>query len=70
MWTYARDAVPNHIEHWLESANAERWTEMKLRPLEGVVTSHTPTPDDQLLAVELAHLDRFRVIDEPPRPSF
>jgi hypothetical protein len=35
LWVYARDAVPRHIEHWLDGANGERWTEKKLRRLEG-----------------------------------
>lgn len=33
-WLYVRDAVPPHIERWLEGAEGERMTERALEPLE------------------------------------
>ena len=33
-WLYVRDAVPRHIEQWLDGAEGERWTEKQLAPLE------------------------------------
>jgi len=41
-WLYLRDAVPTHIERWLEGAQGEKWTEKRLRPLErdGWVVAH------------------------------
>jgi hypothetical protein len=41
-WLHLRDAVPQHIERWLDGANGERWTEKELRKLEraGWVVAH------------------------------
>lgn len=33
-WLYVRDAVPRHIEQWLDGAEGERWTEKALMTLE------------------------------------
>lgn len=33
-WLYVRDAVPRHIERWLDGAEGERKTEKELVPLE------------------------------------
>lgn len=33
-WLYVRDAVPRHIERWLDGAEGERWTEKQLLRLE------------------------------------
>jgi len=55
-WLYLRDAVPTHIERWLDGAEGERWTEKRLRPLErdGWVVAHD-------LEAKFGNVDHFVV---------
>jgi hypothetical protein len=55
-WLYVRDAVPIHIERWLDGAHGERRTEKRLRPLErdGWVVAHD-------LEAKFGNVDHFVV---------
>jgi hypothetical protein len=55
-WLYARDAVPVHIERWMDGAQGEKWTEKRLRPLErdGWIVAHD-------LEAKFGNVDHFIV---------
>jgi hypothetical protein len=55
-WLTVRDAVPTHIERWLDGAQGEKWTEKRLRPLErdGWVVAHD-------LEAKFGNVDHFVV---------